>query len=77
MIFLSAGRKSHDTMIKISHNNGGNISFAEPNTIGENTAPNMSLSTCYLLVIFCGRTLSATAHIEKINWHNNSFSLHL
>lgn len=57
MIFLSAGRKNHDTMVKINNNNEGIISVAEPNTMGKNIAPDMALSTCYLLVIFCGRTL--------------------
>lgn len=42
MIFLSAGRKNHETMVKINNNNEGNISFVEPDEICENIAPDMA-----------------------------------
>ena len=43
MIFLSAGLKYHDTTVRISKENEGNISFTEsPNAICENTAPDMA-----------------------------------
>ena len=42
MIFLSAGLKYHDITVRISSNNAGNISFiGSPNSMCENTAPDM------------------------------------
>ena len=43
MIFLPAGLKYQDTTVRISNNNGGNISFTElTEAICENTAPDMA-----------------------------------
>ncbi len=43
MIFLSTGLKYHDTTVRISNNNEGNISFTgSPDAICENTAPDMA-----------------------------------
>ena len=43
MIFLSAGLKYHDTTVRISNTNEGNISFMEsPDAICENNAPDMT-----------------------------------
>ncbi len=42
MIFLSECRKNHETKVKINNNNEENISFAEPNAIWENIAPDMA-----------------------------------
>lgn len=43
MIFLSAGLTYHDTTVRISSNNAGDIAFTEsPDAICENTAPDMA-----------------------------------
>ena len=43
MIFLSAGLTYHDTTVRISSNNAGDIAFTEsPDAICENTAPDIT-----------------------------------
>jgi hypothetical protein len=43
MLFLSAGLTYHDTTVRISSNNAGDIAFTEsPDAICENTAPDMA-----------------------------------
>jgi hypothetical protein len=43
MIFLSGGLKDHDTTVRISNNNEGNIPLMEsPHAICENIAPDMA-----------------------------------